>query len=71
MFIGTARSKNIAKIIKTTAAVSSLEFKQLYTASQKHECTLLHMYVMNEFLTADHSSIKKIFLKKTLMKGGG
>ena len=32
-----------------------------YTDSQKHESTLLQTYVLNEFLTADRS-----FLKKTL-----
>ena len=26
-----------------------------YNASQKHESTLLHTYVLNEFLTADRS----------------
>ena len=26
----------------------------IYTDSQKHESTLLHMYVLNEFSTADH-----------------
>ena len=29
--------------------------KYTYTASQKHESTLLHTYVLNEFLTADRS----------------
>ena len=32
-----------------------------YTASQKHESTLLHMYVLNEFLTADRSCTTKLF----------
>ena len=33
----------------------------IYTASQKHESTLLHTYVLNEFLTADRSCIIKYF----------
>ena len=32
----------------------------IYTASQKHESTLLHTYVMNEYLTDDRSC-KTIF----------
>ena len=28
--------------------------RQFYTTSQKHESTLLHTYVLNNFLTADH-----------------
>ena len=28
-----------------------------YTATQKHESTLLQMYVLNEFLTADRSTV--------------
>ena len=42
--------------------------RQIYTASQKHESTLLYTYVLNEFLTADRSCTKKIFLKKLLQK---
>ena len=40
-----------------------------YNASQKHESTLLHKYVLNEFLTADRSFITKYF-RKTLIKVG-
>ena len=29
-------------------------YTQIYNDSQKHESTLIHMYVLNEFLTADH-----------------
>ena len=36
-----------------------------YNASQKHESTLLHKYVLNEFLTADHSFITKYFRKNS------
>ena len=36
-----------------------------YTASQKHESTLLHKYVLNKFLTADHSCTTKYFWKKS------
>ena len=39
----------------------------IYTASQKHESTLLHTYVLKEFLTADHSH--NIF-EKTLVEVG-
>ena len=35
--------------------------KYTYTASQKHESTLLHTYVLNEFLTADRSCTAKYF----------
>ena len=35
----------------------------IYTASQKHESTLLHTYVLNKFLTADHSWTAKYFWK--------
>ena len=31
----------------------------IYTAQQKNESTLLHTYVLNEFLTADHSCTAK------------
>ena len=34
-----------------------------YTAPQKHESTLLHTYVMNEFLTADHSCTTKTLIE--------
>ena len=33
----------------------------LYTASQKHESTLLHTYVLNEFWTADRLCPTKYF----------
>ena len=42
----------------------------MYTDSQKHESTLLHTYVLNEFLTADRSCTRKIFKKKTLEEVG-
>ena len=32
-----------------------------YINSQKHESTLLHMYVLNEYLTADRSITTKYF----------
>ena len=35
-----------------------------YNAYQKHESTLLHMYVMNEILTADYSFTTTYFRKK-------
>ena len=34
---------------------------RMYTDSQKHESTLLHTYVLNEFLTADRSCTTKYF----------
>ena len=33
--------------------------KFIYTDSQKHESTLLHTYVLNEFLTANRSCTTK------------
>ena len=36
-----------------------------YNAPQKHESTLLHKYVLNEFLTADRSFITKYFRKNS------
>ena len=36
-----------------------------YTASQKHESTLLHTYVLNEFLTADNSCKTQYFWKNS------
>ena len=38
----------------------------MYTNSQKHESTLLHMYVLNEFLTADRSCTIKFFEKNLI-----
>ena len=39
----------------------------IYNASQKHESTLLHAYVLNENLTADRAFMySKICLKKIL-----
>ena len=43
------------------ALMISLSFLITYNASQKHESTLLHTYVMNEFLTADRSFTTKYF----------
>ena len=40
-----------------------------YRNSQKHESTLLHTYVLNEFLTADRSCATKYFWK-TLIEVG-
>ena len=37
-----------------------------YTDSQKHESTLLHTYVLNEFLTADNSCTTKYFEKSII-----
>ena len=36
-----------------------------YTASQKHESTLLHTYVLNEFLTANRLCKTKYFRKNS------
>ena len=38
-----------------------------YNASQKHESTLLHTYVMNEFLTIQ---VKQSILEKTFIENG-
>ena len=40
-----------------------INFWAIYTASQKHISTLLHTYVLNEFLTADCSCTTKYFWK--------
>ena len=37
-----------------------------YTDSQKHESTLLHMYVMNEFFDSRPFMHHKIFMKKLI-----
>ena len=42
-----------------------LVFNFIYNASQKHDSTLLHAYVLNEFLTADRSSTTKYFWKNS------
>ena len=46
------------------ASQTSLSGK-LYTASQKHESTLLHTYVLNVFLTADRSCTTNILEKNS------
>ena len=38
-----------------------------YTDSQKHESTLLHTYILNEYLTADHSCTTIFFFLKNLL----
>ena len=41
-----------------------------YNALQKHESTLLHTYVLNDFLTADHSfTTNKDILKESKICG--
>ena len=42
-----------------------LVFLNTYTARQKHESTLLHTYVLNEFLTADRSWKTEYFWKNS------
>ena len=37
------------------------KYNVLYNTLQKHESTLLHMYVLNKFLTADYSFSTKYF----------
>ena len=41
------------------------EIRLGYNASQKHESTLLHTYVLNEFLTANRSFTTKYFWKNS------
>ena len=55
------------KIISKTCLRPCLE--HMYTAPQKHESTLLHTFVLNEFLTADHSYTKKYFWKILIESG--
>ena len=43
----------------------SFFYKIFYNAPQKHESTLLHTYVLNEFLTADRLSITRYFWKNS------
>ena len=54
------------KIIYFEARASTTELRKNaiytqvpYTDSQKHESTLLHAYVLSEFLTVDHSYTKR------------
>ena len=43
----------------------------IYTDSQKHESTLLHTYVLNEFSTADHlCTVQQKLFEKTLIELG-
>ena len=53
------------------AAASKIPYRlNLYTAPQKHESTLLHTYVLNKFLTADHSCTTEYLKKKTVIEVG-
>ena len=69
--------KDFAELIHIMllAKVSGYQFSTLswflfrntdYTASKKHESTLLHTYVLNEFLTADRSCTTLNIFEKTL-----
>ena len=58
--IGTVSNK------KTHLAVFETCVFRVYTALEKDESTLLHMYVLYEFLTADRSCTTKSF-EKTLI----
>ena len=40
----------------------------LYNASQKHQSTLLHTNLLNDFFTADHLCKPNIFFEKTLIE---
>ena len=54
---------NLAALTKALVLMTS------YTAPQKHESTLLHMYVVNEFLTADRScTVQQNIFEKTLIE---
>ena len=50
----------------SNGGLSEIRSLHTYTDSQKHESTLLHTYVLNVFLTADHSCTAKYFWKKLL-----
>ena len=56
--------------MNTAVGLSYLHTQQMaysYTASQKHESTLFHTYVLNEIFAADCSCTTKV-LKKLLKK---
>ena len=46
-------------------SVMSVSFSIVYTATQKHESTLLHTYVLNTYLTAYRSCKTKYFWKNS------
>ena len=62
-------SYNISSFIQysTKMSLSNIKANRManYTASQKHESTLLHKYVLNEFLTVDLSCKTKYFWKNS------
>ena len=50
------------KIVKSKLRqIFEVIIKPCFRNSQKHESTLLHTYVLNEFLTADRSLATKYF----------
>ena len=58
-------TQNALWIWKSLLRIGALK----YNASQKHESTLLHTYVMNEFLTAVRSFTTKYFWKSLIEVG--
>ena len=45
----------------TQRKTDEFKLESTYNASQKHESTFLHTYVLNEFLTADRSCTTNYF----------
>ena len=52
---------SIKTIKELFASIECHHMAETYTASQKHESSLLHTYVLNEFLTADRLYTTKYF----------
>ena len=55
----------VRSVLWSTVEFVFIKLKRNYTASQKHESTLLHTYVLNEFLIAERSCITKYFWKNS------
>ena len=64
LFISKLLLSPFLYFVMETSKVAFLVKYIQYTAPQKHESTLLHTYVLNEFLTANHSCTTKYFWKK-------
>ena len=54
-------SDKLGKLVFLINVQVFISMLYIYTARQKHESTLLHTYLMNEFLTAERSCTTKCF----------